>query len=460
MSNIFIQKQKSNIEYANPKSYKVKKLNKMNKLGHLRFFPPANTEWYDSIYAYNKSSTKLLPVYNNMVTSLIASYFSLYDPKKEKNWKQKLTRRMRIRLKRLSLQRAFISRVGLKHSSSNIVVSSSIFNTQQLYAEKKWQLLKSFDSDYNNLLNDKLSIYTSYLDDLKVRLLDERWKLKSKKHLKVKEFKKLKNISRDIYTIRKKIAFSITRLKPLNYSVLDLKKMSIIRVMLNNVKNTLIFHLRRNINTQSLNTIIKKLYGKDITLNFRKLNYINSNSDIIANSISVKLKDRKKKALKIIRSSFKSLIFSPSNKFNYYGPKTTSRSSWFYNKINNLSLNSIFNKFVYSSGKDVFNKLLKKAYLNNNGNTYGKYNVFNNIEHKEVNGIKIDITGRITKRLTAQRSVHKSVHKGSLKNIDSSYKGLSTVMLRGHHKCNLQYTKKSSKNRNGSFGLKISINGI
>ena len=75
MSNIFIQKQKSNIEYANPKSYKVKKLNKMNKLGHLRFFPPANTEWYDSIYAYNKSSTKLLPVYNNMVTSLIASYF-------------------------------------------------------------------------------------------------------------------------------------------------------------------------------------------------------------------------------------------------------------------------------------------------------------------------------------------------------------------------------------------------
>jgi hypothetical protein len=44
--------------------------------------------------------------------------------------------------------------------------------------------------------------------------------------------------------------------------------------------------------------------------------------------------------------------------------------------------------------------------------------------------------------------------KGSLKNIDSSYRGLSAVMLRGHVKSNLQYTMTNSKTRNGSFGLK------
>jgi hypothetical protein len=38
--------------------------------------------------------------------------------------------------------------------------------------------------------------------------------------------------------------------------------------------------------------------------------------------------------------------------------------------------------------------------------------------------------------------------------MDSSYKGLSSVLLRGHVKSNLQFTKIKSKTRIGSFGLK------
>jgi hypothetical protein len=60
----------------------------------------------------------------------------------------------------------------------------------------------------------------------------------------------------------------------------------------------------------------------------------------------------------------------------------------------------------------------------------------------------------LTRRFTASRSVFKVKWKGNLKNIDSSYKGLSTVMLRGHAKSNVQYTNVNSKNRNGSFGIK------
>jgi hypothetical protein len=44
--------------------------------------------------------------------------------------------------------------------------------------------------------------------------------------------------------------------------------------------------------------------------------------------------------------------------------------------------------------------------------------------------------------------------KGGLKNVDSSFKGLSTIMLRGYVKSNAQYTFISSKNRNGAFGVK------
>ena len=43
--------------------------------------------------------------------------------------------------------------------------------------------------------------------------------------------------------------------------------------------------------------------------------------------------------------------------------------------------------------------------------------------------------------------------------MDSSYKGLSAVMLRGHVKSNVQYTIINSKNRNGSFGVKGWVSG-
>jgi hypothetical protein len=44
-------------------------------------------------------------------------------------------------------------------------------------------------------------------------------------------------------------------------------------------------------------------------------------------------------------------------------------------------------------------------------------------------GIRIEAKGRITRRLTAARSVFKMKWKGGLKNIDSSFKGLSAIFL-------------------------------
>ena len=80
--------------------------------------------------------------------------------------------------------------------------------------------------------------------------------------------------------------------------------------------------------------------------------------------------------------------------------------------------------------------------------------VLNSIKHKAVFGVRLEAAGRLSRRLTASRSVFKLKYKGSIKNIDSSYKNLSSVILRGNLKPNIQYTKISSKTRNGSFGLK------
>jgi hypothetical protein len=80
--------------------------------------------------------------------------------------------------------------------------------------------------------------------------------------------------------------------------------------------------------------------------------------------------------------------------------------------------------------------------------------VLNIIKNKTITGVRLEAKGRLSKRHTASRSVHRLRYKGSLKNRDSSYKRLSTIILRGNTKSNLQYTKLNSTARIGSFGIK------
>ena len=71
-----------------------------------------------------------------------------------------------------------------------------------------------------------------------------------------------------------------------------------------------------------------------------------------------------------------------------------------------------------------------------------------------MSGVRVEAAGRLTRRNTADRSLFKLRYKGNIKNMDSSYKGLPSVLLRGHARSNLQYTNSKSKIRIGSFGLK------
>ena len=80
--------------------------------------------------------------------------------------------------------------------------------------------------------------------------------------------------------------------------------------------------------------------------------------------------------------------------------------------------------------------------------------ILRDIKYKHVTGFRLETSGRLTRRYTASRSVSKLRYKGNLLNIDSSYRGLSSVLLKGNLKSNLQYTKLKSKTRIGSFGIK------
>jgi hypothetical protein len=66
----------------------------------------------------------------------------------------------------------------------------------------------------------------------------------------------------------------------------------------------------------------------------------------------------------------------------------------------------------------------------------------------------LEIKGRLTKRNRADRSIHKVNLKGGLKNIDSSYKGISTINYRGYNNSNVEYSINTSKRPLGAFAVK------
>jgi hypothetical protein len=157
------------------------------------------------------------------------------------------------------------------------------------------------------------------------------------------------------------------------------------------------------------------------------------------------------------------------------------RERFYYNNPNKLWINIVKNlkvNYTFYNNKDSLNQLLFGLFKNSNFlkkmeqykedlscyksifNTTSLSNyVFNNLKHKHIGGVRLETKGRLTKRFTASRSVFKLKWKGSLKNIDSSYKGLSSVLLRNNNKSNIQFTKLNSKTRIGSFGIKGWISG-
>jgi hypothetical protein len=163
------------------------------------------------------------------------------------------------------------------------------------------------------------------------------------------------------------------------------------------------------------------LYNKQVEFNLINLKRFYLNSDIVSEFITKKITYKRKKTLRYLTN--------------------------IKNKIRIKRKNSTLRKSI------VNNKLEKKINLAKNKNFLSKF-VINKLKYKDVTGFRIQAKGRLTKRYTASRSLLKVKYKGNLLNIDSSLKGLSSVLLKGNLKSNIQYTKLASKSRIGSFGIK------
>lgn len=119
-----------------------------------------------------------------------------------------------------------------------------------------------------------------------------------------------------------------------------------------------------------------------------------------------------------------------------------------YNYLKTYNIKSYLS--IQTKKVDPINKLLYNLFSKDKI----KKTVINSIKNKTITGVRLEASGRLSKRHTASRSLFKLRYKGSLKNKDSTYNKLSSNMIRGVVRSNIQYTKLNSTARIGTFGLK------
>ncbi len=463
MSNIFSFFTKKKGKILNNISNKLKRnINKENlNLGYIRQFPPANIEWSNSIYVYNKNYLKVLPSFDKMVTKLIKSYFYLYDKKKKK---KSISRRMRIRLRRLSVNRIFVSKAEIKHTNSKAIVTIYIYNAEKRYLLNKLKKIKSFLSIYNfNKIKKKKLFNKTILNLIIFNTIFIKNLYKNIYYFYLKKLKKRAKTKKIfIYYLKRQYETVIKSFikKSLRKEKLYLYYKYLLWFNKSKFENTYIY---------PLNKLIKNFYNKKIEFNLVNLKYLHLNSDILTESITIKLKNRKNSLTKILDICLRKVklpIYNKNSEMFSYVDKWEKNKLSFFNKLDSLNLinrlsaikvsndnkNVIENKdFLDQYIQDIFLAFAQKKHQKEN---YLVNLILNSIKRKTISGLRLEASGRLSRRLTAARSVFKFRYIGTLRNIDSSYKGLPSVMLRGHLKSNLQYTLINSKTRNGSYGLK------
>lgn len=386
------------------KKIKPKKINFIeNKLKH---FPSSTREWNNNTFYFNKMTLKLIPIATNTSIYIIKSFFNLYNIKLERKIRKE---RLLKRFKRLSLNKIYISNGGFKHTNNNVIITLYLYNRQKqnLLLKIKKEYYKIFKV-YNKKLFNKFNlikiiginnIVKAYENELIMNLFSK----KKINHTNVNIYKYVSHF------YKKLLKKSLTRLKWYIYH----KQL----LYLNKSKYNYTY-------IQKANKYIKSIFNKNVEFNLINLKHFYLNSDILSESLTLKLTNDRRKLLRFL-NMFKNKI-------------KVQKKDFIIQKKDKISI----------SQRQTLNNKLKKRLL-----------IINNLNYRHITGFRLQASGRLTKRFTASRSVNKTVYKGNLMNIDSSYRGLSTVLLKGNLKSNVQYSKLNSKTRIGSFGIKGWISG-
>ena len=216
-----------------------------------------------------------------------------------------------------------------------------------------------------------------------------------------------------------------------------------------------------------LSQLISKYYGKKVELNIVNLKSMAHNVDIFTEILTSKIKKEKSSPIFSINALLSKIVLPEVNTIIERGRLERNVDlDLVDNKFINLNVSSIINK--KNLFKDSLNKLLFDLYYKTTFEKENKPNevftdkayffkirdiILDNINYKNMGGARLIVKGRLTRRYRADRAVYKFKWKGGLKNIDSAFKGLSTVTYRGYMDSNVERSSFVSKRRIGAFGV-------
>jgi hypothetical protein len=438
------------------KSLKIVTLkNSNNTIGKVKLLPSYSKEWKNIVFHYNKSFLKNI-LHNNLnINKIIQWYFNLYlkdnlnlvpnvqDKKLFRRWVKKLARKGR------TFSKIFVSKAEVRYINNKAKITLYIINREKKIFKFKyfslnkiliWHFItKRYNTHYQeniikifNLLNKFNYKYIMISSILRKKSF---FKYKLENLNKFLKFKKL-YIETMIYHIvndfLKKYSEIIVKYES-NYSLTQWK-----------LSNTLL---------PKLSYFLNNVLEKKVEFNLINLKSIVNNTDIFTNMLGKLIRKRKNMSLaKDIGFITRKIRLPKVNRIKERTPVA--------HNIDGLLMEYSDSKLVSNIVKnnDITSIINNYNRINNNQNKIHR-EVFNSINYKNMSGLRMEIKGRLTKRYRADRAIYRLKYRGGLRNVYSSYQGLSSVLFRGNSKSNTSYSLFKSKRRIGSFAIKGWIGG-
>ena len=392
--------------YIIEKNQKIQSNSERDEYNNIIFYTSSNKEWFSSVYSYNKSYIKSLISYDAVVNKLLRSYCNMLQDKIKILFKRRRDNKIRY-----SANKIYASRAELKHTNTKLFITLYIYNKQKSSIE--WFILKILVLvKYRKLIVDGERVFVPNHENRIPALLKNNFFIFRKWNMAF--FKTNNNLIRYFLVNLRRKYLKLSNIP--TYNIRLLKKLVRLQKILFNSLKLLNFNkskfnsLNLNLRNLGLISLIEKLYNKKVEINLVELRSIHLNSDVFSSAVALKLRDRKNKAVRVLRKAILQMVRIPD----------------------------LHTLITFDDNIEAMNK----------------NNIINTIKQQVVSGVRFEASGRLTRRLTAMRAVFKYRYAGSLKNIRSSFNNKPSTMLRGHVKSNTQYTLINSKTRNGTFGLK------
>lgn len=442
---------------------------KKNDTGKIKYLPPYFNEWNNAAYFYNKNTIKNIPMHNILVNNIIKTYFNILLLKYKS---------ISSKIRRNFLKEIYISNAKIKYNNSMAIITLYTVNLRKYVfirymkylnyfsRKKEWKEIFDKKTKQKIWIKRKPLALTKILKEKFLRFIGiktiiyESNKKFNSNNFPLKNTNTIKDILNskfkffnkglEYYNIYRKIHLT-KEIKHMYYKYLIILYKYNYLYFLNNFK----FKEGDYSFIPKLKSKLSIILNKKVELNIINLKSIAYSPDIFTKVLAKKLK---KKNFNVVKS-----MITIINKGKILKRNSLETGIFFKNRNLNLLENKYKDISLISSINNNFNTLLKDIYPTNKSYPTTSNNIndiiFDIIKYKNMSGIRLEVKGRLTRRYRADRAIYKLHWKGGLKNTDSSFKKLSSVMYRGYLKSNVIYSISKSKRRIGSFAVKGWISG-